>query len=158
MEWIHEKAGEKFMWIFTTTGFLSVVQKSDPELPEDPNVLCARGRRLGDLEELQDYIVESHGVTVPIQQSMVTDYEYRMYVSRDQFKSFVSHRINELDYNNYKSECQKKGWVGSALECLHEIWDSVYRNLGSYGSSPEKYEEYIEKLMSEDPNSYWNED
>ena len=146
------------MWIFNSTGFLSVVQKSDPKLPEDPDDLCARGRRLGDLEELQAHIIQFDGTTIPIEQSTVTDYEYRMYVSRDQFKSFMNHRIDTLDYNNYKSECQKKGWVGSALECLHEIWDSVYRNLGSYGNTPERHEEYIEKLMSEDPNSYWDQD
>ncbi len=146
------------MWIFDTTGFVSVVQKSDPELPKDSDVLCARARRSGDLEELQDHISALHGVTIPIQQSTVTDYEYRMYVSREQFKSFINHRIDTLDYSNYKSECQNKGWVNSALQCLYEVWNSVYSNLGKYGGISELNEEYIEQIMSEDPNSYWDQD
>ncbi len=81
------------MWLFTETGFVSVVQK-------DPNedLLTVRAR---DKESLEDLAVK---FGLSIIKTPMADYPYRVDIQRNDFASYVSAEIALLDYPNFKSQ------------------------------------------------------
>ena len=79
------------MWIFTTDGFISAVQK-----PGDAD-LTVRSRDRRSLRTL----AEAAGVDVT--STPMADYPYRVVVPREHFTSWLTTRGQELDYSNFKS-------------------------------------------------------
>ena len=84
------------MWIQTTIGFFSIVQK-----PEDAerDTLTIRARSRDHLEALKaSYLLESG----PIQAGGGTDYPYRLVAPRHAVEDAISMAVAAIDYENFK--------------------------------------------------------
>jgi hypothetical protein len=84
------------MWIFTESGFYSIVQK-----PEDvlTGTLTVRARSLEDMQNLCHQMGMSES---RIQHNTGTDYPYRVRVPRSVFRSWLSAQGDLIDYPNFK--------------------------------------------------------
>jgi hypothetical protein len=102
------------MWIFTETGFLSVVEHF-----EDPDVLVVRAR---DATSLKGLSRASQGV---IMATPANDYPYRIHVGRDVFAEWLLEQVSSLNYTNYKSHMvQTRGH--EFTEALHQVWATMH--------------------------------
>ena len=90
---------EKTMWLFTKTGFYSIVKK-----PGDQD-LTVRARNGSDLDRLRDRHLPSLGRTI---EGGGTDYPYRAFVSVDDLVDAMADIVRELDYANFKSEVARR--------------------------------------------------
>jgi len=98
------------MWIFSKTGFISAVRKTDR-----PDVVTVRSR---DTESLES-IAQRAGV--PIAQSPFGDYPDRAFVSPEVFSEWLSVVALTLDYDNFKSHIAHTRGYDYALE-LGRVW------------------------------------
>ena len=80
------------MWVFTQDGFISAVDNGVV-----PGKLAVRARDKQSLE-LLSMITDS-----PITEYPNTDYEYRVFVTKDEFSAFLVSHVDTLDYSNFKS-------------------------------------------------------
>lgn len=79
------------MWLFTTTGFISIVE-------HDANQLVVRARDSLSLSPLaQSYDLD-------IRSTPTADYPYRLLLSKDQFKIYLHNQAGLINYKNFKSE------------------------------------------------------
>ena len=98
------------MWIYTPTGFISAVAKR-----KNPTELTVRAR---DRQSL-DGLVELTGTPATIGEG--TDYPYRVVVTRETFKFWLSRQVDELDYGNFKDEASRvSGYEYASV--LGRIW------------------------------------
>jgi hypothetical protein len=84
------------MWIQTTIGFFSIVQK-----PEDVagDTLTVRARSRDHLEALKLAYLQESG---PIQVGGATDYPSRLVADRMAVEDAVSMAVAAIDYSNFK--------------------------------------------------------
>lgn len=108
------------MWLFTTTGFISIVEK-------DADHLVVRARDSFSLSPLaQSYDVE-------IRSTPTADYPYRIFLSKDQFKNWLHNLSGQIQYKNFKSEVAitrgKKfsSTLLSVWSAMHEVEDKEAR-------------------------------
>ena len=114
------------MWVFTTQGYLSVVDKE-----ESGGELCVRSRDDEDLKDLQAYLQQALRKGVPIMPTGKADYQYRMFVEREDFMKYMVQMIRELKYDNFKDACSYKEdsvWrrKPEALYGLARIWETIW--------------------------------
>jgi hypothetical protein len=98
------------MWIFTENGFISAVAD-----PKDPSRLAIRAR---DRESLDALVALTHQEVVTTPHG---DYPYRIFVSPQEFASFVAETAVGIDYDNFKSRVAiTRGY--SYTNALHDVW------------------------------------
>ena len=109
------------MWLFTTTGFISIVE-------HDADHLAVRARDSFSLSPLaQSYNVE-------IRSTPTADYPYRIFLSKDQFKNYLHNQTGLINYKNFKSEVaitRGKKFANALLSvwsAMHEVEDKEARN------------------------------
>ena len=100
------------MWLFTTTGFISIVE-------HDADQLVVRARDRFSLSLLaQSYDVE-------IRSTPTADYPYRVLITKDQFKNFLHNQAGLIDYKNFKSQVSVvRGKVFS--NTLLSVWSTMH--------------------------------
>jgi hypothetical protein len=109
------KLSEVPMWIFTTFGFYSVVQKE----PSDA-FLTVRARDPKDLDRLRERVPDL-GPT----ELKGGDYCCRARVSRPAFANGLAIIASEIHYGNFKNAVQKS--MGSHRAGIyHDIWTAAY--------------------------------
>lgn len=81
------------MWVFTQTGFVSAVESDKEE-----GKLNVRARDRQSLETLAD--LANVGI---VESPPYRDYEYRVFVTREQFAEWMRLNIEFLDYSNFKN-------------------------------------------------------
>jgi hypothetical protein len=86
------------MWLLTTTGFYSIVQK-----PGGKN-LTIRSRVRKDLEALRDTYLQNMG---EISRTDSADYRYRARVSHAEFAAAAAQMVLDIDYDNFKNNVAK---------------------------------------------------
>ena len=101
------------MWIFTPTGFLSIVDKGG-----DGTTLLVRGRRKGEIESIFP------GASVEITRR--NDYLYRARIDREQVAQVMAEMIRNLNYSNYKSTIHDHALHDACME----VWEVMYRYQG----------------------------
>jgi hypothetical protein len=99
------------MWIFTETGFLSVVRKPRPG---EEDTLMVRARRYDALVPL------AQSSSRPIIRTPEADYPYRVIVNDAIFGSWMAGQAEAIDYSNFKSRVSKRSYRYE--HALHEIW------------------------------------
>ena len=100
------------MWLFTTSGFISIVEK-------DANHLAVRARDSLSLSSLaQSYDVE-------IRSTPTADYPYRIFITKDQFKNWLSNQPGQIDYKNFKSEVSITRGKNFA-NALLKVWSAMH--------------------------------
>lgn len=111
------------MWIFTETGFVSAVQNR-----HNPEYLVVRSRDRQSLQELADVC------TVDIKFMEGSDYPYRVFVSKDDFKHWMNDQIDFLGYDNFKNRVaitRGKDYahtLGSVWSTMHDTEDEEARS------------------------------
>ncbi|MEO2208726.1 MAG: hypothetical protein ABGX06_02140 [Candidatus Poseidoniia archaeon] len=99
------------MWMFTTEGFLSIVQHKD--LPDHFQV---KGRVADPLESLwPDQEIEVIGWA---------DYRYRITITKDEGFPVLNQCIESIDYTSFKDECSNQHQY---YNVLGRIWNLMYR-------------------------------
>ena len=101
------------MWIFTDTGFISIVRK-----PEYPSVLTVRARDRASLEAL------AARASVEIKRSPNGDYPYRVFVGDGPFLEWFLDRGGELKYSNFKNQVAKTRGYQFA-HALNDVWAAM---------------------------------
>ena len=106
------------MWLITTFGFFSAVQK-----PGD-TLLTVRARVKGDLEALREKYAPTLG---EITESGGTDYPFRARISHADFAEAVRMAALDIRYDNFKNEVARvQGWEREGV--YGKVW-GVLRNL-----------------------------
>ncbi len=109
------------MWIFTTTGFVSAVKKSDNR------TIIVRSRDKASLAPI------ANRFSTEVIKTPVADYPYRVEVTQDDFAEWVREQANSIDYPNFKSEVSiHRGQAFSKAlskvwSVMHEVEDSKAR-------------------------------
>lgn len=83
------------MWLFTTTGFYSVVTAE-----EFGHELQVRARSADDLDRLRDSFLPTLGPSVS---KPGRDYPWRAFVTRPDFATCLSEVAKAIDYSNFKN-------------------------------------------------------
>lgn len=101
------------MWVFTTSGFVSVVKES-------AGFIKVRSR---DAESLKP-IATCFGKE--IERTPLADYPYRLHISKSDFKEWLLLEVENLEYSNFKSEALvTRG--GIFAKALSEVWSTMHR-------------------------------
>ncbi len=120
------------MWIFTKHGFFSAVCARQGDgghrQPVDLDRIMVRARVQGHLEDLKKRF-PALLCDCEIQESIGTDYAYRLFVSKSAWMQVLAGLAEETDYDNFKSEvAHHQGRDGAAYEgSLHEVWSVMYK-------------------------------
>ena len=102
------------MWLFTDSGFVSVVQDWDTK-----DLLVARARDKTSLEELSTFAEAS------IEETPHRDYPDRVSLTREALAGWLVRTVDHLHYNNYKARMwHTRGEQFS--EPLHEVWAAMH--------------------------------
>jgi len=100
------------MWLFTSSGFISIVEK-------DADHLAVRARDALSLSSL----AQSYGVE--IRSTPTADYPYRIFITKDQFKNWLSNQPGQIDYKNFKSEVSITRGKNFA-NALLKVWSAMH--------------------------------
>lgn len=101
------------MWIFTDTGFVSAVRKTD-----NPEHITVRSR---DRESLESILAHTGGEVV---RSPHGDYPYRAFVDPGKFATWVADVAGNLNYDNFKSQVARTRGHSFA-HSLHDVWAAM---------------------------------
>jgi hypothetical protein len=102
------------MWIFTTEGFVSIVQAYG-----DATSLVVRSRDRLSLEPLSDR------AEVSIASSPERDYPYRVVAPREAVESWLVESVRALDYHNFKDEVAHSRGRHFA-HALLSVWSAMH--------------------------------
>jgi hypothetical protein len=95
------------MWLFTKDRFFSAVcaRMGDGRhgQPPDPKRMMVRTRVRGHLEALKHRFPALLG-ECDVKEFAGTDYAYRIFVDKDVWREVVAASVDEVDYDNFKSE------------------------------------------------------
>jgi hypothetical protein len=106
------------MWLFTTTGFYTVVAHNDM-----PDTLIVRARVKKDLIDLKrDYMPELSKITFHLDY----DYPYRSFISHADFGKGLAKMAMDINYEKFKSEvARKQGHKRSGL--YTSVWSLMIK-------------------------------
>ena len=105
------------MWIFTTVGFFSIVQK------RGNSFLTVRARVASDLVGLREKYMPELSETV---MNQGTDYPCRATISHHDFSKGMEKIVKDIHYGNFKSEVEVK--MGSKRESIYlEVWSTLLK-------------------------------
>lgn len=103
------------MWLFTETGFVSAVRKTDR-----PGVYTVRSRDRKSLEPLAAM------AQVEIFVSPLGDYPYRVFVEPAVFTEWVADQASQIEYPNFKSRVSLIRGL-DYTEALHDVWVAMLK-------------------------------
>jgi hypothetical protein len=98
------------MWLFTDTGYVSAVVSK-----ENRDLISVRAR---DKKSLESFVKM---FKVKIVELKGRDYEYRVYITKSDLTKWLSTRVEELNYDNFKTQVTKTRGYEFA-EPLHGVW------------------------------------
>lgn len=109
------------MWICLNDGFVSIVADRN-----DKKQLLVRARRIEHLLALFPDR-KSDIFSAPF-----SDYQYRLFASRDEVKMAVSTRLDVIDYDNFKNSVMNT----DLIHIYHKIWDVIAKRFGTNYNNP----------------------
>lgn len=98
------------MWLFTTSGFLSIVDKGG-----DGSTLLVRARRAGE--------IEASFPDAQVEETPWNDYRYRARINRERVALAMAEIIRNLGYKNFKATIQDTDFHDACMD----VWDAMYR-------------------------------
>ena len=115
------------MWVFTETGFVSAVRKVD-----SPSKITASSRDKQSLEVLAE-LSETEILETPF-----ADYGYRVLVSDEFFKVWLTTTVDMLDYDNFKNRVADSR--GHAFhDALSNVWTEMLAVSDKHSSERENF-------------------
>ncbi|CAH2605076.1 conserved protein of unknown function [Rhodovastum atsumiense] len=107
------------MWLFTTFGFFSIVEKGEDR---GTGMVTVRARVRGDLEALRLRYLPTLGEIV---ETPERDYGCRARVPKEDLAGAVGRITMDIDYTNFKGEVAMR--MGYAREQIyHEVWETLF--------------------------------
>ena len=103
------------MWVFTETGFVSVVRKNDR-----PDLYTVRSRDRKSLEPLAAM------AKVEIVASPLGDYPYRAFVEPAVFTEWLADQASQIEYSNFKSRVSLTRGL-DYTDALHDVWVAMLK-------------------------------
>ena len=103
------------MWVFTETGFVSVVRKNDR-----PDLYTVRSRDPQSLEPLAAM------AKVEIVASPLGDYPYRAFVEPAVFTEWLADQASQIEYSNFKSRVSQTRGL-DYTDALHDVWVAMLK-------------------------------
>jgi hypothetical protein len=101
------------MWVFTETGFVSAVRKTDR-----PDVYTVRSRDRKSLEPLANF------ASAEIVETPYGDYPLRVFVEPAVFTQWLADQAMGIEYSNFKSRVGKtRGY--EYVGALHDVWAAM---------------------------------
>jgi 8-oxo-dGTP pyrophosphatase MutT (NUDIX family) len=104
------------MWLMTTIGFFSAVQKPGTDF------LTVRARVKTDLDRLREKYLPALSATIA---KGGTDYPWRATVSHEQFAAALAAMVMDVHYANFKDEVAKKQGKTRASR-YGQVWSALY--------------------------------
>lgn len=104
------------MWLFTTFGFFSIVQKRDDDR------LCVRARAADDLDRLRERYLPTLSATST---TTHTDYPHRAWIGGAELAVGLTKVAGDITYPNFKSAVRKELGSRRAAYC-HDVWSAMY--------------------------------
>src|SRR3954447_15497996 len=106
------------MWLLTTCGFFSIVEKSEDR---ETGMVTVRARVRGDLEALRAKYLPDLGAIVATPER---DYAFRARVPKTRLADALGRIVLDVDYSDFKSEVANR--MGYAREQIyHEVWECL---------------------------------
>lgn len=111
------------MWVFTKRGFFSAVAHR-----ECADVVHVRSRWREDIGGLKMMFEEDASASgacplYVVQESLDADYPFRMNVTKQDWISYLTQEVQEMDYDNYKNAVWVHGATDDRLDRYHGVWD-----------------------------------
>ncbi|MEJ7786397.1 MAG: hypothetical protein WKF96_16460 [Solirubrobacteraceae bacterium] len=103
------------MWLFTTQGFFSAVQKRD-----EPGTLLVRSRVREDAERLVATVGNGTVIETPER-----DYRFRVELPAKAWAEYVAAAATDIDYPNFKSAVAAHQGPGRA-DAYGSVWAAMY--------------------------------
>lgn len=101
------------MWLFTKTGFYSVVDKAGAGTR-----LTIRARDRADLVALKRFYLPELSAIVTLKQS---DYPFRAFASADELARAMVRIVGDIDYPNFKDEVLRQQGADRVF-VYHKVW------------------------------------
>lgn len=108
------------MWLMTSFGFFSVVQKPTDKAGK---TLTIRARVRADLDALREHYLPSLGQVI---ESHANDYRYRATAPRAEVAAAMAAMVNSISYSNYKDEVKNVQGAPRA-HLYHDVWSVLHR-------------------------------
>ena len=108
------------MWLITTTGFFSVVEK---RWDREGGTLTVRARARGDLDGLRASVLPELGTTA---EDPAADYRFRAQAPREAVARAVHRLVQAIDYDNFKSAVHHVQGAGRA-RIYASVWNVLHR-------------------------------
>jgi hypothetical protein len=108
------------MWLITTTGFYSIVQK--PWDKED-GTLTVRARAREDLEALRAKGLPELG---EVKEDTDADYRFRAQATKAAVARAIHDQVTAIDYDNFKTAVGKRQGAARA-RIYHDTWDALHQ-------------------------------
>jgi len=106
------------MWLFTTAGFYSIVEKPGDR---EAGTLTVRARVAADLDRLRQGPLPALGPTIETRHA---DYHFRAQAPREALALALAHLVRDLDYGNFKSAVGRR--QGADREhTYHGVWHAA---------------------------------
>lgn len=125
------------MWIFTTIGFFSAVQKPGT------NFLTIRARVKADLDNLRDKYLPELSPSIG---HIGTDYPWRATVTHPQFAAALVKIACDVQYENFKDEVAQQQGKARAHR-YHKVWAALY-DMDDDASSSQLTNPWLEAIPS----------
>ena len=142
------------MWLITTDGFVSVVKKG--KNAEKP--FCVRSR---DRKSINN-VIDALAIKRKIWENAATDYEYRIFISEDELKSYMIYIAENIDYDNFKDAVHEVSPLHAKV--YHSVWFTLLelggkrKNWGRKAYGPEYYADLLEVENDIDGDGNWIHD
>ena len=130
------------MWIMTTVGFFSIVEK-----PDTAPRLTIRARIRQDLIALKKRYLPNLG---RIKESDDTDYRFRATATRADVAKALSQIAKDIDYSNFKDEVSLVQGPQRVF-VYHKVWAALL-DLQPLGRRKPRYSAFTEDLCAVAPN------
>jgi hypothetical protein len=112
------------MWLFTTVGFFSATQVSNPrKFDLEDGTIQVRARVYEDLENLRSTYLPELSETICLKNR---DYPYRGYVSKEALAAAMGRIVMDLNYSNFKDEVKKEQSKERA-DLYMGVWSIMYQ-------------------------------
>lgn len=118
------------MWIMTTRGFYSAVQKKEDVAS---GMVTVRARSKADIEALADLL--PNGV-VPYQERFASDYPWRFRVTAAQWAGIVASLALDIDYSNFKDRVKSMNPGRAGL--YSRLWSILLGIESEKGAKPRR--------------------
>lgn len=105
------------MWIFSRSGFLSIVEHRD-----DADTLIVRARSRRPLEE--------NWPECEIIALEEADYRFRIITDRDSVLRTIAHLVASVDYDNFKNACHEHLEYNRALGSVWRVMSGFQSRVG----------------------------